>query len=179
MDAADMDDQLDGILTAISEIETGSGGGATAEEVWEYERRTLTMSPAAVQALLVESTLTLRRGDSVTVEIPLSQDPSTATAIVFTAKRHPVGDLDTAAIVQVTEADGLTRLNGLAVDDAALGTLTTDGTMATLTIHGEATADLTVKTGLYWDVQAIFADGPATIAEGRLNVTADVTRATE
>jgi hypothetical protein len=170
----------DEILEAIGEIEGGSGSGASAEDLWTYARRTLTMSPAAVQALLVESTLTIRRGDSIEVEIPLSQDPSTATAVVFTAKRHPVGDADTAAIIQVTVAGGLTRLNGLAVDDAALGSLTTSGTTATLTIHGEATAALTVKTGLYWDVQIIDADGdPVTIAEGRLNVTADVTRATE
>lgn len=134
---------------------------------------------AASSTPLPAGTLSFRRGDTVTASIPLSIDPATATAVVFSAKRHPAVDADTAAIIQVTVAGGLTKLNAATADDAALATLTTSGLVATLTIHGTATANLAVKDGLYWDVQMIDADGdPVTIAEGRLNVTADVTRAT-
>jgi hypothetical protein len=114
-------------------------------------------------------TFTVFRGDDrvLTVEALApggggAQD-LTGWSLWFTGKLA-VADADGAAIFQYTIG------SGIAVTNAA-------GGLATIAIDGDDTAVLTADTSLWCDLQGKDAAGKiATLATGKLNVVAEVTR---
>jgi hypothetical protein len=126
---------------------------------------------------------TIRRGDTATIPFTGLGDLAGRTALLFTAKAS-AAHTDEQSILQVTEADGLVRLNGaepeagdevnaaIDVTDEATGDLT-------VTVAAVAAVELSAPARLRYDVQAIFPASVETRAEGLLAVTDDITRAIE
>lgn len=133
----------------------------------------------SVTAAISGSTITILRGDSLSVAIAGLGDISTRSKLWFTAKQD-TGDADTSAIIQLEETDGLVRLNG-AAGTAVLGEITVtdeDAGDITITLDETATDDLTPRRNMSYDVQVLTATGTVTtLTSGTLHVTADVTRA--
>ncbi len=153
---------------------------ASAAAVWAYATRTLTQTAAQVAAALAGEDLTIHRGDSFSATLTGLAKLTGRTALFFTVKASPEREADAAAKIQIEETDGLTTLNGAPYATPAHGSLTVNGTSVTIAIHGLATAELSVGQQWEYDLQVIDADGdPYTIAEGKVTVNADVTRATE
>jgi len=100
-----------------------------------------------------------------------------ALALVVKASKN---DSDTAAVLYVSEADGLTLVNGAAYTTPAHGVITvTDATAGniTLTIHATAMALLSPGVRVY-DVQYVLADGTVrSTPASPFTVSADVNRA--
>lgn len=174
---------------SLNEVEDAiaAGSGATPATFWGYTGaggRTLTQSGAQVAAALVSgSAISIARGD--TIEIALTGLGSMAgrTALWFTVKARPESETDAQAKLQITEEDGLLRLNGAAAGDAAGASLVvddeTDGDI-TITLTAETSAALAVGGAWRWDVQ-VAQPGPGvwTPRTGDFTVRADVTRAVE
>jgi hypothetical protein len=150
--------------------------------VWAYPTRTLTAATVAGPgAELDGASLTLHRGDTFSVSLTGLGNIADRTALWLTAKSR-TDQADSAALFQITEDDGLTVIMGAAAQVAANGalTVTNEATGAvTVTLAAEETAKLPRIKDAAWDVQVAVDDVVTTLAVGELEVTADVTRATE
>jgi hypothetical protein len=145
--------------------------------VWSEATRTLTQSATAIAAAVAGGTVTIHRGDSLSVSITGLGDISTRTKLWFTVKRSPA-DADTASIIQIEETAGLVYLNG-ATGTAILGDIAVDDAVAgdiTITLDETATDDLVPQSGLYYDIQMKTATTIETLSAGPCNITADITR---
>ncbi|MDQ6963935.1 MAG: hypothetical protein Q9M13_03335 [Mariprofundales bacterium] len=199
---------LTGFGTLVSDIWgyttrtlTQSSGGATAEEVWTYPTRTLTgtglqssdvaadvwayptrtltQSAAQLQDVLSGSTITIQRGDTLTVSLAGLGDMSSRSKLWFTVKDDRLKP-DNQSIIQIEETAGLLYLNGaqvaagngaITVDDAASGNIT-------ITLRETETSQLTPASGLLYDIQMLRNDGAIlTLTEGLCNIKSDVTAA--
>lgn len=161
-----------GIVTTLSTM---------VADVWAYATRTLTQSAASVAAAVAGSTITARRGDTLTAALTGLGNISTRTALWVTVKADPSGDADTAAKVQITEAVGLVYLNGAAATAGQGSVTVTNATTGALTIvvAAAATAQLAAPSTWTYDVQWKDASGLIhTLTEGTFRVVSDVTRAT-
>lgn len=159
-----------------------SSVGAAA--IWAYVTRTLTQSAASIAAAVSGSTITIQRGDTLSVPLTGIGALTGYVSLDFTVKTNPIVDADAAAIVRIRKnasglSDGLLVLNG-ATGTAAQGSITiTSEPLGNITIAlaAEATAQLGIASGLYYDVQMITASGIVTRTEGICNIASDVTRA--
>lgn len=156
---------------------------AIAQRAWNsayVATRALTQTAAQVAAVLAGSTLTLPRGDTWTIVLTGLGSMSTHSKLWFTIKQA-LGEADTEAQVQVEHTAGLVRIAGaapslatdatLVIDDAALGNIT-------VTVKPAATALLSYRMGLVYDVQLLDADGSVhTLTSGTANIIGDTTRA--
>lgn len=184
----------DAVLAAIAALNNLSSAGAqaaaaaaltaygvaTATGVWAASSRTLTQTAAQVAAVMAGSTLTIQRGDTLTITLTGLGSLATRSKLWFTAK-HSTGDSDDDARLFIEETAGLTRLNGAAYTTTTDGDITVDGEAAgdiTITVKAAATAALSDQQTLVYDVQILRADGTvATLTSGTAIVVADVTRA--
>lgn len=169
-----------GVGCTVRPADLPATAAAIAAAVWAYVTRTLTQTAAAVAAALAGDTITIRRGDTLSVSITGLGDISSRTKLWITGKGDR-GHPDTSAVFLVEETAGLVYLAGavaatptnaeLVVTDEVAGDLT-------LTIKGVETAKLAeLVTGSY-DIQVLETAGPRTLSDGELNVSLDVTRAT-
>jgi hypothetical protein len=161
------------ITGGLGDYDSGGGGGTTV--INNY----ITIPAAVAQASIVAAQITIVRGDTLQVALPLMGDISARTKLTFTAKTS-ASDADTAAIIQVVEDVGLTRLNGSGTVTAGNASLVVDGESVghvLLTISGVDTAQLAISD-LVWDCQFITATQVSTPISGGLGVVPDVTRAT-
>jgi hypothetical protein len=151
-----------------------------ADAVWAYATRTLTQTSAAVAAALTGSTITIRRGDTLTVSIAGLGSLAGRTKLWIAAKADR-GHPDAAALFLIEETSKLSVINGTPATTSTNGTLTVTDAVAgdiTIVLAGAETAKLAELTGGAYDVQILEAAGPRTLTDGTLNITLDVTRAT-
>jgi hypothetical protein len=154
---SDLSDEID----ALDTVPLASGGSA----------------PAA-------GTLTIRRGDTVTLTVEGLGSLAGRSQLWFGGKKS-TDDADADALAIVEETDGLLVCNEVDADDLdadQTGTLTVDDEAAgdiTIVLSAAATAALPIRSTAYWDVQMRTASGVTTLAAGALVVTADVVRAVE
>lgn len=156
----------------------GSIIGTLIASMWSNVTRTLTQTAAQVQAVLEGSRITIHRGDDLAVSLTGLGNLVSRTHLWFTVKRDK-SDIDTAAIIQITEGEGLTRLNG-AEGTVGNGSLTVDDEDAgniTLVLKAVETAKLR-RANLHYDVQVLISGVISTRTESRCNIAMDVTRAT-
>jgi len=123
--------------------------------------------------------IAITRGDTTTITLTEIGAMTTRTKLWITFKRD-ARDSDAAAVMQVTESDGLVTLNGaspttgqtavLAITNAGVGT-------GTLVLSAAATAALPVGSGVY-DAQILTPTGVSTLGASTYTVSADVTRST-
>lgn len=155
-----------GILAAIA---------AGPAAFWSYIKRTLTMTPAEIISAMNGPNITVKRGDTFSLEINDLGDLSERTALYMTVKTNKgVGDDD--ALVQIKEGIGLIRLNGQEATAANAGIVIDEEGIATLTLKSVTTDALPLVSGAYWDVQVTKGDAVRTAREGSWNVDDDVTR---
>lgn len=168
------------LVTAVAALPATTA--AIAAAVWSYATRTLTQTSASVAAALDGDTITIRRGDTLTVLITGLGDVSTRTKLWITGKSdrdHP----DTSALFKIEETAGLEVINGATATTPANGSITVTDEVAgdmTIVIKGVETAKLSSLSGGAYDVQLLSDDGtdPLTLTDGELHVQLDVTRAT-
>lgn len=174
-------------LIADIEAAIAAGSGATPETFWNYigpGGRTLSQSMIAILSSLIEgSSITITRGDSVSVSITGLGNLEDRTRLWFTVKARPSTDTDAQSKIQITEDGGLLRLNGAAADDSADGALTVDDEVdgdVTITLSAAAAAQLGPTESWRWDIQ-VAQPGPGvwTPRAGTFVVVVDVTKATE
>jgi hypothetical protein len=129
---------------------------------------------------LTSTLITAMRGDTLTVTLPLMGDISSRESMLWTCKKSS-NDVDTAAVLQVSEAGGLLRTDGVTAADSTLGSLTVNsaslGTV-TLVLKAAALARFNAIAGLYWDCQIKTATTVSTPVSGRMNISSDITRST-
>jgi hypothetical protein len=184
-------------LIADIEAAIAAGAGATPATFWNYTGpggRTLTQSMIAIlSSMIAGNTITITRGDTISFPITGLGDLSGRTGLWFTVKMHPSHETDAQAKVQITEDDGLIRLNGAEadvpgdgwfdIDDEVNGDITINlaaDACAALIMSGTFPSRTTVKTWSWrWDVQ-IRQPGPGvwTPRSGAFVVEEDVTWAT-
>lgn len=154
-----------------------------AATVWAYAARTLTQTAVQVAALIDGSTITIRRGDTLSIALTGLGSLSGYTSLDFTVKNN-VHDADTDAVLCIRKnasgsGDGLLILNGsgsvtasdgsIAINDAALGNITI--------VLLAANTRLFLPNNCVYDVQMIDASGVTTMTQGTFIIQADVRRA--
>lgn len=156
-----------------------------ASAVWNVARRTLTMSAAELRDVLTGGAWTLTRGTTWLIDVTLDVDLSgmgVGDQLVWTLKEKPEKDPDTAAVMQVTLAAGLVRLNGtsLPVGSAGLATLEIrDAEIGAvrLRVSELINAQLRLLRHANWDfVWLTPAPSKVLLGEGLLTVRREVTR---
>jgi hypothetical protein len=164
-----------------ADVKTSSisgGSGASAADVWSYASRTLTQTAAQVIAALQGSTVTILRGDTLTIPFTGLGALVGRSKLWFTFKTD-LAQTDQAAVIQVEESAGLLYLNGLPATSGQGSIVVTDATTGalTVTLTPPAAALLAPVSGFY-DVQQLVGTAVHTVTSGLLAVTGDVTRAT-
>lgn len=150
-------------------------------DTWAAATRTLTSSSGQVAAVASGTTLSARRGDTLTVSLTSLGDISARSKLWFSVKSD-YGDADTAAQLQVEESDGLLYAAAEAPTSSNNGTITvSDESAGDLSIEIEAVemAKLSLNNALYYDVQMLDTNSDvSTLATGVFRVIGDITRAT-
>lgn len=150
----------------------------TAAAVWAYATRTLTMTAAQIVALLDGTTMTITRGQTVSIPITGLGNISARTKLYLTIK-DALGDADADAIVQIEETAGLLRLNGVA-GTAGQGSLTvTNATTGAITVGllPVASATLPAPQNYRYDVRMIAGAVVTPLTQGVFTVNPEVTKA--
>lgn len=151
----------------------------TPENIWQYAKRTLTMTPAEVLAFISQTSITQVRGN--TWEIPLTDLTLAGDKQQFVIKRH-TSQPDEDAILFVDDLTGLLIVNGEEAEDETQADLDYSGTTLTLKVNAKITAQLPAGNYIY-GIQTVSADSEETVVSevygGVFTITADVVRATE
>jgi hypothetical protein len=142
----------------------------------------------AVGSAPAAGTLTIRRGDTVALEIASLasqlQDGESWSDVeqIWFGGKVTADDADDDALIIADDDTGLIVCNGDSGDDltsSQTATITvtdeTDGDIS-VTISAAATAAMLPRAGAVWDVQVKTSSGVYTLAAGTLVVTADVVR---
>lgn len=137
----------------------------------------ISVQAVASAAGLSAGTLTVLRGDTLSVSLTGLGSLAGRTKLWFTAKRQPSLELDSASVVQITETGGLLYLNGAAASAGGGSLVVTDAALGAVTVG--LTAGTTALLGVgrsHYDLQMLTAAGVVTLATGRFVVEPDVTR---
>lgn len=165
-----------------------SGGGGTAAAVWAYATRTLTQTAAAIAATLTGTTISIQRGDTLSIAFTGLGDITDYSSLWFTIK-PTLGDLiDAAATLQISltlgtnGVDGIVYIEGTAPTDVANGSITLDDVAAgdiTIALSALETAKLVINSSAEYDVQILRTGGNVTtLTRGSCSIVDDVTRDT-
>lgn len=149
---------------------------ASAAEVWANATRTLTQSGIQVTAMVVGATITVLRGDTLSITLTGIGNITGNTKLWFTVKASDVAD--SASQLQVERSVGLLYVNGSA-GTAGQGSITVnDAATGNITIGVLPAASSSLVAGNYsYDVQALIGGAVTTLVTGRFDVTFDISRA--
>ena len=151
-----------------------------AAAVWAYSSRTLTQTATQVISALVSgSTISVVRGDTLTIVITGLGSIVDRTNVWFTVKRGKNHQEDSSALLQIDTVTGLLYFEGqivvatdasIAVDDDVLGNIT-------ITIKPGVSIYLPIVDSVDYDVQVLRTDDTVnTLTSGTFTVVADSTR---
>ena len=139
------------------------------------------MAHIRYRVLPLGESISIRRGDTFTLDVSGLSNLTTRTNIWFTVKNDKE-DADTSAEIQIDEDNGLLYINSAAPTAAANGSITvTDAANGNLTVALEAveSAKLSLSGRFSYDVQVLYASGDVvTETRGDADIIGDVTRAT-
>lgn len=150
-----------------------------ANNPWILSPRTLTQSAAQVAAIVEGTTVTVTRGDTLTIALTGLGSLTGNTDIWFSAKRSRQ-DSDDDAQIRISRLNGIQRLNGAAYGTSGDGSITVDDAAAgniTITIQAAASRNLQlVENGVY-DIQVSDASSQIfTRSIAKWVVNADITK---
>ena len=170
---------IDGVDTAsVVNSDQAIDADTIAGAIWSAASRTLTQSAEQVAAAVSGSSITITRGDTVTVSLT-GLGSLAGRSKLYSAFKTNKGLADSQATMLIEETAGITVLNG------ATHTATTD---VTLTVMDEVVGNITFVfkppvssllpvEGGYYDVQMVTAAGVVTTVTGSTyQVSADVAR---
>lgn len=150
---------------------------AAAAAVWAYVTRTLTQTAAQIAAIVAGTTLTVHRGETLSIALTALGNIAGRMKLWFTVKASN-GDDDADSVIQIEESSGLLYFNGAVATPADGSLIVTDPATGAATIALAASVSDDLVPGSYrWDMQMLSASGIQTLAEGAFVVTADITRA--
>jgi len=153
--------------------------GTLVADIWSHATRTLTQSAAQVAAILAGSTITVQRGDTLTVSLTDLGDISSRTKLWFAVKESSEGE-DTEATIFLEETAGLTVVNGETYATITDGEISVTDEVAgdlTVTILPSVTKDLAGGTFKY-ELQTLSAAGAVlTLTRSSFKVSPDIVRA--
>ena len=158
-------------------VGTESPGGADALNWQVYHYRT---ALAVGSANPVSGVITIRRGDRISIPMPLLGDISARTKLWLVIKANANHE-DSDAMIFITESGGLITFDGADASSSALGSLTvTDATTGATTFFLDKTlsAQLRAWKSFVFDLQWQGTNILTTPRRGRIVVASDVTRAT-
>jgi len=168
---AEWADAMERIETSDAEIDE------IACDVWSCATRTLTMSGTSIVGAVVGDQINILRGDTLSASITDLGDISDRTTLWFTVKTSRAL-ADSAAIIQITEDDGLVYLNGAAAAASTDGSITVTDAVAgdiTITLKPAATDDL-IPAACYYDIQVLRNTGAVnTLSYGQVDINPDTT----
>ena len=154
---------------------------AIAQAVWAWVPRTLTQYAVAVMSSdMAQTNLTAHRGDTWSFGITGLGDIALRTKLWFAVKES-ADDTDAMAQLFITEAGGLTVVNGAAYATIAHGSITVTNAVqgnVTIFVHEAATAMLAANHARFWDMQVKLPSGVYTRGYGDVDMTRDITRGT-
>jgi len=149
------DETLVKIVDDIAAISAGSG--ATAQEVWEYAKRTLTQSVKEIIDSVTGAKISRTRGNTWDIEIP--DVTLHAHKQQFIIKKR-LTDPDENALLFVDSISGLLVLNGVSDGlTAADASLTYVGTKLTLHLEAKYSAQLPGISNAKYGAQGLTVDG--------------------
>lgn len=162
-------------------VRTLSSFGTLIADIWSYGARTLTQTLASItSSILSGNTLTILRGDSISIAITGLGNMVGISKLYFTVKNKEHDTADNVGMLQIEKTGGLLFLNGqtttitngsITVNDTTLGNIT-------VAILPAASSQLPLGTH-YYDIQRISSSGTvSTLALGDFTVTVDITKAT-
>lgn len=141
-----------------------------------------------LQTIDEDQTITIRRGDYTQIGLTVGTIAGrTGEKLFFTVREekpeeYDADPLDAEALIQITEDSGALTVKESAWATSSDGSITVDDEVdgdIRIILKSAITTVLPIVDSYWYDVQKIRADGDAeTVAEGRLNITADVTRRT-
>jgi hypothetical protein len=152
----------------------------TLPAIWSAASRTLTQTAAQVAAEMTGATLTVQRGDTLSVSFTGLGNITARTKLLVTGKKDR-SHQDTASVFKIEETAGLQVIAGVTAETPANGSIVvTDATTGALTVALAAveTAKLEEMIGGHYDIQMATASGVQTLTDATLVVWQDVTRAT-
>ncbi len=160
-------------------LEEASGTGATAAQVWSYTTRTLTV-PAVSSDSTTSTEITIKRGTTWTIQVTGLGDISGRSKLWFTVKRTKKQYVDSQSTAQIEETVGLVYVNGAVAATPTNGTIVVDDAIdgdITITVDEVETQNITEMNDGFWDVKILSGGNVTVPAEGKFNVTLDVTQA--
>ncbi len=170
-----------GAITATVQVFTGNG---------TYNNQQLILAKVNLLQSGIRPTIFLTvqgdhiyvyRGDSPVIPLEELGDISDREDSFFTVKKS-VNDPDSAALIKISENDGILRVNGMVPATGHVGTIDVidEGDGNVNITYSEEVAALLSDTSLVYDykVKRTGALGPETLRNGKFHVTADVTRST-
>ncbi len=173
------------LAAAIAAALTSSAAflAAVATRVWAHTARTLTQTAAQIAAALSGTSLTIQRGDTLSITLTGLGDISGRSKLYFAIKDNALGDADGAALLFLEETAGLTVVNRAPHSTTANGSIVVDDEVAgniTITVKPAATALLPPGLRRYAAVEVVVAGQVRTLTQYTRTVTisADVVRAT-
>lgn len=166
---------------------TLSSFGTLVADIWAYVSRTLTQTLASITSTIQGTTITIQRGDTLTIPVTGLASNTGYVSIDFTVKRTKY-DPDEAALICIRKnasgvGDGLLYVNGQAPTVAGLlatvGSITVvSATSITIALSAAATKLLPAPiTNGYYDIQYIFASTVLTASQGTCAIDDDVRQA--
>ena len=167
----------------LSSITTSSSIGKLIKDYLDVavSTRSTPASPVASTAALVSgTTITVLRGDTITLIFAGLGSLANISKLYFTAKQFD-DFADTDAVIQIEKTAGLLRINKAAAVTAANGVLTVTDANAgdvTITLAAVEAAKLEVYTYKY-DIEIVRSSGTpvSTLTSGNLIISPDITKA--
>lgn len=151
--------------------------GATAQQVWEYENRTLTMSNVSQDTNVDGQSPTLLLATvASSFEATVSGiDTANIDKLWFTIKRN-ADYSDQRSILQIEDPGGLLYLNAKVAAEPLDGSLTVVGSTVVIDIDVAAMSELEPVVQAIWDIKKLDTFGIATVlVSGYIQIRSTVT----
>jgi hypothetical protein len=147
--------------------------------IWGAGERTLTQSAASVAAAVLGDTITVYRGDTISISLTDLGNLTNKTKLYFTVKAR-AEDPDSLSLLQIECIAGLIYINGEA-GTAGNGTLTINDPATgaiTITLTAAESAKLPTFASPSYDVQIVRSAGipVSTLTTGSFVIMDDYTR---
>jgi hypothetical protein len=157
----------------------GDSLASGAEEVWSYGTRTLTQTGASLAAVVDGTSLTLHRGDTLSLSLTGVGNISSRNKLWWAWKDSP-NRPDSESQLYVEETLGLVYVGGSTPTTGQSASITvtnaTTGNL-TITVSAAAMAALSAASGT-WELQMLSGSTVTTLQSGTVEVTSDVVLAT-